>query len=390
MSFPLRRNARDLGCALIGALAFALLALTSGSLRPAYAQPAPGQNLSVQLINGTPQGAGVAGVALTVFKEEGTQIDAVGNGQTDERGAFTWANLIGAVDARYVISATYQGVLYKTEPAALPAAVTLRVYDAAGDDSAVRIANAGFVIVKVDAPTQVISLLETVTLRNTGSRAFLPSAGGPRGPMGLLRFGLPEGSGNFTPDAQLAASDIIQVDKGFATDLPLPPGDTAVSFTYDLAYGALPESGYATLTSVLPYPADLVKVLSIPGDFSVESAQLTANGTATIGARVYRQYQAVNLPARAELTIELRNLPLVQPPLRPGNPWLQLVVGVFLLAAIVLPLVYKRRYARARGRTVPADHDLPAPLPDADPPATPAVARRVIRPPKAKKEGTSV
>ena len=58
---------------------------------------------------------------------------------------------------------------------------------------------------------------------------FTPSMGGAQGPMGLLRFGLPRNAFDLTMDERLSAFDVIQVDRGFASLLPLPPGSTDVT-----------------------------------------------------------------------------------------------------------------------------------------------------------------
>jgi hypothetical protein len=245
-------------------------------------------------------------------------------------------------------------VAYQAEPAALPTStVTLTVFDASSDDTAIQIASAVLVILGLDPSTQVAQVLETVKLHNGGKHTFLPSTDGPRGPMGLLRFGLPKGAGNLTPDGRLGASTIIQVDTGFATNLPVPPGDTEVSYSYEIAYGALSDGGYVSLSKNLPYPTDLLRVLAVPGDFIIQSEQLIDQGVDTVGSRQYRRMEGRNLPAHGELSLELRKLPLILPVLRSSNPWLQLVMGLLLLVAVTFPLIYARRY-RYKSRALAA------------------------------------
>ncbi|MDQ2809160.1 MAG: hypothetical protein M3Z04_19990 [Chloroflexota bacterium] len=325
----------------------ALIGLIGALFAYQVVQADPTTGLGVRLVNGTPAGTPPAGVPLTVYQIDGTQQQIVARGQADSQGGFDWPDLRGPISARYVVSTTYQGAAYRTDPATLPApAVTLRVYDATADDTTIRIANAGMVIVAVDAATQQIQVLETLTLHNSGPRTFVPSTTGSRGPMGLLRFGLPDGAGNLTPDGQLAAQTIIQVNTGFATDLPLPPGDTTVAYRYDLAYGALESGGYAALSKTLAYPVDRVRVLVPQAAFTVSSPQLAAADPAAVGSRTYRLFQGANLPAHSEVTLELRDLPLNQPLLRTGNAGLQALVGLLLVVAVGLPVGYRRWYQR--------------------------------------------
>lgn len=374
-------------------------ALSLGMQAPsARAQTAPLRGLGVQVINSTPGGSPVAGAPLTVLRVDGSQLEVAARGKVDTRGAASWPDLSGPVEGRYVVSTTFQGVIYRTEPAALPATgVSLFVYDSSSDDSAVRVSNSGLVVTDIDAPNQRVRVLETMTLRNSAQRTFLPQASGSRGPMGLLRFGLPANAINFVPDDQLATKAIIQVDKGFASDLPLLPGDTNLSFAYDVPYGATTESGRATLTKNVNYPIDTLRLLVLPGDFTVSSPQLLEKGTVQVGSRMYRQYQGDNLPGRSELTLVIEGLPLVWPVLRSANLWVRVMLGVLLVGGVALPLLYKRRYAR-NGSTEATEKlhpDLGGAIPAAVTPVRVRTTRprrtvSVERPPRADKEGSGV
>jgi hypothetical protein len=329
---------------LIGAFVW-LDALPALSALPAQAAG----TLQVQVTNGTPGGGAVSGLPLTLFSVDKEQSKVVATGQTDPQGAFTWYDLAPAAGASYVVSTTFQGVAYQSAPVPPPTStLILRVFDAWPDDTAIRISKSALVILGVDPSTQIVQVLETVTLRNSGNHTFLPRTDGPRGPMGLLRFGLPAGAGNLTPDERLAASSIIQVDVGFATDLPIPPGDTDVSYSYQLPYGSLPDGGYASLNKNLAYPTDVLSVLAIEGGFTIESPELTDRGLTTLGSHRYRRFEGGSLPAQSELSLQLHKLPLILPVLRSDNPWLRGMMAIFLLLAVALPVVYAYRYkARA-------------------------------------------
>lgn len=349
------RGLRRVVAALLPAL---LLSIWVGEMASRSVGAQTAGSLRVQVVNGTPGGGSVAGLPISIYMmgadsagqtpqaSSDTPVMA-GEGRTDDRGGYELRDLAGPVGARYVVSTTYRSVPYRSEPVGLPAPeVELKVYEPTGDDTTIRVANAGIVILEVDAEAQRIRFLETATLRNTGERTFVPATDGPRGPMGLLRFGLPTGAGNLVVGEGLSESTVIQVDTGFATDLPLPPGDTNVTYAYEMAYGALSEGGYAQVSKNMPYPTDLLRVLAVEGDFRVESAQLASVDAATVGTRRYRQLEGKDLPSRSEITLELRDLPLVLPALRPGNPWLRAGVAGLALVSLLLPLAYARRYKR--------------------------------------------
>ncbi len=360
---------------LVSLVLLVLLAATTN--RSASAQA--GSELQVQVTNGTPGGGPVAGLPLTIYSTAGGQQLVAGAGRTDALGAFSWTGAVGQVGASYVVSTTYAGVAYNSGTVTLPAPpVVLRVYETTSDDTTIRIVSAGLVIARVDAPTQRIQALESATFANSSNRTFLPTATGARGPMGLLRFGLPDGAGNLTTMGQLSASNVIQVDTGFSSDMPLPPGNTDVSYGYEIAYGALSDGGFAQLNKDLPYGVDSFRLLATTGDFSVESPQLASDGSVVVGGRTYRQYSAKSLPAHTQVSVDLSNLPLIQPALRPGNPWLQFSIVILLLAAVALPLIYRRRYMQ---------NELAEPQTEAGNSGEIRAARRVRVPPAEKEPG---
>lgn len=328
------------------AFAAALVALSALVAVPAATRAQTSGTLKIQVVNRTPGATQPGNLPLFIYQvQNGAQV-LTAQGQTDATGSYAANNLLASTGASYVITTTYKGVAYKTEAITLPASsAELPVYETTDDDSKIRIANAGVVILGVDGEAQRISFLETATLLNSGDRTFLPSAAGSRGPMGLLRFGLPSGAGNLIVGEGLTNSSVIQVDTGFATDMPVPPGNTNVSFAYQMAYGALPDpqGGYAQVSRTMPYPVDFLRVMAVPGDFRIESTLLTDDGSVTVGSRTYRQFSAKDLPANSEVSFDLRNLPLVLPVLRPGNPWLQLIIGALALAAILIPVLYRRK-----------------------------------------------
>ena len=292
--------------------------------------------LSVKVVNKTPGGESTGNLPLSIFVVQGSGQQITAQGQTDANGSFAANDIAGPVGASYIISTTYKGVPYHTAPISLPATdVQLIVYETTDDDSKIKVAQAGVVIVEVDPELQRLRFLETVTLLNSGDRTFLPSTTGGS----LLRFDLPDGAGNLVVGGGLTDSEVTQADKGFATDMPAPPGETNVSYAYEMAYGALAEGGYALVRRNIAYPIDSLQVLAMQGGFRLESPLLTDDGVVTVGTHSYRQFSAKDLPAHSEVSFELRDLPLIQPVLRPSNPWLQGVVVLLSLLALLAPIL---------------------------------------------------
>jgi hypothetical protein len=125
--------------------------------------------------------------------------------------------------------------------------------------------------------------------------------------MGLLRFSLPEGATDLRPGGLLGREQITQVDRGFATTMPVLPGRQEVSFAYRVGYG----TAERVLTKTLPYPTQEAAV-QVPEEVAGTVVGLTDVGV--VGAeRRFHQYRGAGLEPRAQIVIHLRNLPGAPP-----------------------------------------------------------------------------
>lgn len=342
-------------CAMCAVCALLLTAVT-----PPVASAQPTGGLSVKIVNKTPGGGSTGNLPLSVLVIQSGTEQIVSSGYTDAIGTFVASDLAGPADAGYVISTTYKGVAYRTGPISLPARdVQLAVYESTNDDSKIRVSRSGVVIVDVDPELQRIRFLEAVTLLNSGDRTFLPgpvsapSVPGQTNSGTALRFGLPDGAGNLVVGEGFAESDVVQIETGFTTNMPVLPGENNVSYAYEMAYGALTEGGYSLVSRNIVYPTDSFQVLAVQGNYGLESPLLSDDGITTVGSRTYRQFSANDITARSEVSFELRDLPLIQPVLRPGNTWLQVVTAGLALVALFVPLLYWRITVRQQLDTSP-------------------------------------
>jgi hypothetical protein len=166
-------------------------------------------------------------------------------------------------------------------------------------------------ILEVDEDARTVSVLERYQLVNGGEETFVPSTTGSQGPMGLLRFGLPRGAFDLTLDQQLAAHEIIQVDRGFASLMPLPPGQTDVTYSYRLPYAR----DTLDLVATAVYPTAALWVLA-PADLAVSGSNLQTDRVVDIGRQRYQLLAASDLAAGQRVTISVGGLPYTP------RPWL--------------------------------------------------------------------
>ena len=210
--------------------------------------------------------------------------------------------------------------------------------------AALRVERRAITVLDVDEESRTLAIFERVELRNDGAAAFEPSMGGEQGPMGLLRFGLPRNAYDLTLDPQMAAYDVIQVDRGFASLMPLPPGPTQVNFSYRVPYGG----GAYELNAGAIYPTASLWVL-VPANLETETPDLRLETTADIGRQRFKVLLADDLAPGPRINVALSGLPYTP------RPWL-LDESVQRVAAVVLALAGAAlawAYANRRG-SVPA------------------------------------
>ena len=166
-------------------------------------------------------------------------------------------------------------------------------------------------ILEVDEAARAVAVLERYQLVNGGDAPFVPSTTGSQGPMGLLRFGLPRGAFDLTLDPQLAAHDIIQVDRGFASLMPISPGQTDVTYSYRLPYAR----DTLDLVATAVYPTAALWVLA-PADLAVGGSNLQPDRVVDIGRQRYQLLAASDLAAGQRVTVSVGGLPYTP------RPWL--------------------------------------------------------------------
>jgi hypothetical protein len=302
-------------------LALAVLLLLPAAVA---AQPAT-VGVSGRVVNGTAGGAAPTG-QVRVVAVRGDQPMTDKGAPIGADGSFTVGELPAGADVTYVALAEHAGVTYWSEPAKAGAEAMVRVYERT-DVFDVRVERHSIAVLRPDPTTRAVEVLELLVLRNDGDRTWVPSSDGPAGPMGLLRFSLPEGATELRPGGLLGREEIFTVDRGFATTLPVLPGRQEVSFAYRIGYG----TGEYVFTKTLSYPTDELG-LQLPEEIAGTVVGLNEGGTVGTERR-FKQYRATGLAARAQMVAHLKNLPGA-PPNVLADPVRWGAVGLAGLAAL--------------------------------------------------------
>jgi hypothetical protein len=302
------------------------------------------------LVDGTANNAPLAGQTVTLRRQAGSDVRAVGTAVTNAQGVFQFTGLATDQNTVYAATVTYQGATYSTDVLALTGNAALRVtllaYEATASDALIGI---GPVAVQVQAPNVqagTIDVAELVTVVNAGQHTYVGAPGPASGkPMNLLRFTLPAGATNLVTRDGFAGAQIIQVNGGFATTATVPPGQTQFSFTYSYPY----DGTRSIFTYRALYPTARV-VLVAPRGLHVRGSVFTSTGMQAGAGQGVQIWQSLPVATGSSASVVLSNLPV------PGqtsdlNP-AALDALAALLAALALGAVgyYVKR---GTGRAVP-------------------------------------
>ena len=264
--------------------------------------------VSGRIVNRTPGASGgVDGIPVSLHMQSDDAYETI-DAVTDADGGFRFDGAARAPGVIYAVSLRYQGALYGREvdvgaDGGSPPPLTIDVYDAVFDQSALRVDSASVLFAGADKATQTISAMEIVKIVNDSGRTFVP---GNQGPMSLLRFGLPPNSDGLQVDTRLLGADIAQVDRGFAVIGSVPPGSHDIMFTYNFPY----DRSETTVTKSFPFGAESLRALS--PDESMELAAgdgLWETQRVDIGARPYQLIEAAGIARGGSVSLELSGLP---------------------------------------------------------------------------------
>jgi 5-hydroxyisourate hydrolase-like protein (transthyretin family) len=296
---------------------------------------AAGVEVSGQVVNAT-AGQPVPGLKVELMRlsVDGSQ-QSLGAAATDSDGKFRFSQIDPAQDSIYRVSAQYKGVVYSSVDIAADALsrpVEVRVFEIASDPSVISFGRATVALMGVDRTANVLRVLEIYTVKNSSNSAYVAAPGNP---MGMLRFGLPEGAMELAPQMGLRAGDILQVAQGFAVNAPIIPGDTELAFSY-----ALPlVDTDMTFQKVIPFPTDNLRLLMKADMASAQPEGLTDAGTVNVGGEAFRMWTGSSLPPRYQLRVSLHGLPAApRPPFE--NPYVRLALMLLAILALSGGVVY--------------------------------------------------
>ncbi len=266
-------------------------------------------------------------------------------------------------NATYFVSAVYEGATYSGswDSSNLNKPITLTVFEATHDPSVLKFDNYTIIVTGASPKDGFVEVEERVSVSNDSGKTLVPDLNSTSPAMlSFLRFGLPPGAYNVNVQSTLVGGQIIQVDKGFALDMPIPPTPAGQPHQFDFVYRVPYTKPTLDLSRTIGFPTAALYVV-VPVNVATPSApQLQDLGAADFNDQLLRLMQGKKLPAGQELKLSLSGLPM--PTLWDrvsqfaGDWYLKVgapvMVGLFALGLFLVAL--KRRSSTRAGRPVPA------------------------------------
>ena len=154
---------------------------------------------------------------------------------TDSFGKYKFSGISIESNALCSVSVLYQEISYSTNFISCiedEVKFDVIVYEPTTDNSFLVVDDMSIVLASIDPMEGKVWILEMADLNNTGDKTYIPG----KGPMSLVRFGLPEDYFELAVDTDLRDVEILSVDKGFALSGNIPPGSHKIMYQYSLSY----------------------------------------------------------------------------------------------------------------------------------------------------------
>ncbi len=291
-----------------------------------------------QLLDGTKNNTPIVGQTVTLQLAQGETAQDFATATTDAQGAYSFDHLRTDKTISYAVYIRYQGAQYVSNVVSLDSKsvqqVNLTVYEATTSTAKVAVVQTSILLHEPDAQIGMITVSELFFFKNLDTSTYVGSLDASHGKPNALLFSLPTGARNVSLSSGFDGYKVIQVDRGFATDAALPPGDSQFAFSFEVPYTA---SSYDFAYTVM-YPTVQLSVM-VPPDIHATASTLTSQGVITADQHPYHLFKASQLLAKQEAHLQLDGLPPIHKPASapsaPNTTTLWLIVALIIMLAIL-------------------------------------------------------
>lgn len=352
----MRRQSNTIVGAKGAAALFVLMLLLLYAALPASAHTHVGGNgrITGQLVDGSKKNIPITGQTMTLQLAQGDNAQDVATTTTDAQGKFSFSNLATDKTINYAVYTRYQGAQYTTDLIALDSKpvqqVTLTAYEATSSSARIAILDSTILVSEPDAVRATITISEVFFFKNLDVYSYVGSLDASKGKPNALLFSLPLNARAISLGTGFNGYHVIQVDRGFASDAAVPPGNSQFSFSYQVPYSG---SNYNFSYTAL-YPTVQLSLL-IPPSLQVSPKSLTSSGVITANQHPYRSFKATQLLAQQEVQAQLSGLATpttgsAASPLNNTLVWLLVLLAAMAAVIFATALIARMRLPFGRGK----------------------------------------
>ena len=198
--------------------------------------PASQGVLTVEVTNGTENGATVENDLVIVRIYEDAQLLRTLDGKVDVDGKAVFDNVPTGDRVVTVVRARHQEMMFNGRPVALrPAADELvahvQVFDVSDDKSKLSVEIHHFMI---RAQSQILEITEFMQLKNSSDMAVSSKERDSQDRTIVLQIPLPKGFKNLRASSYFEQDALVVTEEGFYDTMAVPPGEYEVTFSYTL------------------------------------------------------------------------------------------------------------------------------------------------------------
>ena len=265
-----------------------------------------GAELTVQVINGTTDGAAVTDNEIIVQIHEGRYLLHTFSARADAEGKAVFENVPEGEHLTAVARAKHQDMMFtgrgvSLRPAGDRHVTSVQVFDVSTDKSKLSVGTHHLI---VKAKPGSLEITEYMQLRNSSDFAITSSERDDQDKTVVLDIKLPRGFKNLRALSYFEADALVVTDDGFCDTMAVPPGEQHATFSYTLP--------------VTSQVMDFAKIISLPtfgfvlfaelGAAKIHGLGQTAEQAARSSGELMQYYMRANLAAGEEVVFQLSNL----------------------------------------------------------------------------------
>lgn len=248
---------------------------------------------------------------ITMNVLEGVTLVSQETALPDPAGAFSFTAAV-TEEREFFFFVEYQGATYSAfrDADGLGDPVGITVFEATNDTSVLTV-QSHTVIVAGAAPEEgFIEIRERAIVRNDSGLTLTPdlNAQGPA-MLSFLRFALPPGAYNLDVRSNIVGGQVLEVDRGFALNSPIPPTAPGQPHQFEFDYRLDYDEPALDLSRTMRFGAESVRFV-VPVDVATPSSDRLADlGATEFNGRLLRLLEGQDVAPAEVLNLTVSGLP---------------------------------------------------------------------------------